>query len=70
MIERIDRLLGTRFKKKYNVKIRDYKEENDDIILMIQYCDNGAFFRINKEKPLKDSVEAIKIIIKNEIELK
>jgi hypothetical protein len=70
MIEKIDRLLGARFKKKYNAKVRGYEQNEDVDIILIQYCEGGAFFRISKDKTLKESVVAIKIIIKNEIELK
>ena len=70
MIEKVDRLLGARFKKKYNAKVRGCEENDSENILLIQYRESGAFFRINKEKPLKDSVEAIKSIIKKAIELK
>ena len=37
---------------------------------LIQYCESGAFLELIKKNHLKESVEAIKSIIKNEIELK
>lgn len=70
MKNKIDKILGSKFKKEHNVKLLSIKIEDNIVSMLISYGNEESMFRIDTNNDLKSSIEVIKSIIKNEVEFK
>lgn len=70
MKQKINRILGYKFRKQYNVKLLSILEEDNETSMLISYNETESMFKISNSIDLKEGIEAIKSIIKNEVEFK